>query len=92
MPTFDELPRSTQIRRIRRLAEAFLNGYRKVRPLSLEHEQYLGIFIASRIMGHTLWLAAHIGEPAFGPKAALRVAYQVNILKDFLKRSSFQTF
>jgi Ser/Thr protein kinase RdoA (MazF antagonist) len=73
------------------LRATFLKGYRKVRPLSLEHEKYIDKFIAARIMGHSLWLAAHIGEPAFGPKAALHVAYQVNILKDFLKRSYFQT-
>jgi hypothetical protein len=77
MQTFDELPRSTQIRRIRRLADVALTAY------DLE---------VIRIMGHTLWLAAHIGEPAFGAKAALRVAYQVTLLKDLLKRSCFQTF
>jgi Ser/Thr protein kinase RdoA (MazF antagonist) len=64
---------------------AFLDGYRQVRPLPVEHEQFIETFIAARIMGYTLWLAAHIGEPAFGAKAAVRVAYQVGILENFLK-------
>jgi Ser/Thr protein kinase RdoA (MazF antagonist) len=74
------------------LRAAFLKGYRKMRPLPLVDEQYIEIFTAARIMGHTLWLAAHIGEPAFGPKAALRVEYQIDMLRNFLIRSSFQTF
>jgi len=32
-----------------------------------------------------MWLAAHIGEPAFGDKAAVRVTYEVGILENFLK-------
>lgn len=68
------------------LRAAFLKGYRTARPLSFEHEKYIEIFTAARIMGHTLWLAAHIGEPAFGTKAALRVNSQVGMLRDFLKR------
>lgn len=68
------------------LRAAFLRGYREVRQLSLEHEKYIEIFTSARIMGHTLWLAAHIGEPAFGPKAAVRVTNQVGVLRDFLKR------
>ena len=64
---------------------AFLDGYRRVRPLPVEHEQFIETFTAARIMGHTLWLAAHIGEPAFGDKAAVRVASQLRILEDFLK-------
>lgn len=70
----------------RALRAAFFRGYREVRPLPLEHEKYIEIFIAARIMGHTLWLAAHIGEPAFGEKAALRVTNQTGVLRDFLKR------
>ena len=64
---------------------AFLDGYRQMRPLCVEHEQFIEIFTAARIMGYTMWLAAHIGEPAFGAKAAVRVTYQVGILENFLK-------
>ncbi len=68
------------------LRAAFLKGYRRVRPLPIEHERYIETFTAARIMGHTLWLAAHIGEPAFGIAAPGRVAYQVGVLRDFLSR------
>ena len=65
---------------------AFLDGYRQMRSLPVEYEDFIEIFTAARIMGHTLWVAAHIGEPAFGAKAAIRVAQQVEMLADFLKR------
>ena len=65
---------------------AFLDGYRQVRPLAAEYEDFIEIFTAARIMGHTLWVAAHIDEPAFGAKAAIRVSQQVEMLADFLKR------
>lgn len=68
------------------LRTAFLKGYRQVRPLSLEQEACIDIFVAARIFGHTQWLAAHIGEPAFGNKAAVRVAQQLGVLRDWLNR------
>ena len=66
------------------LRTAFLRGYRKVRPLAIEQEACIDTFVAARIFGHTQWLAAHIGEPAFGDKAAVRVAQQLDVLRNWL--------
>ena len=68
------------------LRTAFLRGYRKVRPLAIEQEACIDTFVAARIFGHTQWLAAHIGEPAFGDKAAVRVAQQLDVLRSWLKQ------
>lgn len=66
------------------LRAAFLRGYRRVQPLSAEQEACIDTFIAARIFGHTQWVAAHIGEPAFGDKAGIRVAQQVSVLRNWL--------
>jgi Ser/Thr protein kinase RdoA (MazF antagonist) len=66
------------------LRAAFLRGYRRVRPLPVEQEACIDTFIAARIFGHTQWVAAHIGEPAFGEKAAIRVAQQLGVLRRWL--------
>lgn len=66
------------------LRAAFLQGYRRVRPLAGEQEACIDTFIAARIFGHTQWVAAHIGEPAFGDKAIIRVAQQLDVLRKWL--------
>jgi|SRR5579859_7772320 len=66
------------------LRAAFLRGYRRVRPLPVEQEACIDTFIAARIFGHTQWVAAHIGEPAFGDKAVIRVAQQLDVLRKWL--------
>ena len=63
---------------------AFLHGYRRVRALPVEQESCIDTFIAARIFGHTQWVAAHIGEPAFGEKTAIRVAQQIEVLRKWL--------
>ena len=68
------------------LRTAFLQGYRRLRPLPDEQESCIDTFIAARILGHTQWVAAHIGEPAFGEKAAIRVRQQLNVLRSWLAR------
>ncbi len=65
--------------------KAFLRGYRQVRELPVEYEQYIDKFIAARVMGHSLWIAAHIGKPAFGAKAVMRVARQLEWLRNTLE-------
>ena len=62
------------------LRQAFLQGYRSVRPLSPEHEGLIDTFIAARLMGHILWLAAHVDEPAYGARATRRIAYETGEL------------
>ena len=66
------------------LRAAFLQGYRRLRPLPVEQEACIDTFIAARIFGHTQWVAAHVGEPAFGEKAAIRVAQQIEVLRNWL--------
>lgn len=66
------------------LRAAFLRGYRRVRPLPVEQETCIDTFIAARIFGHTQWVAAHIGEPAFGEKAVIRVRQQVDVLRSYI--------
>ena len=66
------------------LRAAFLRGYRRVRPLPTEQEACIDTFIAARIFGHTQWVAAHIGEPAFGEKAVIRVAQQIDVLRSYI--------
>jgi Ser/Thr protein kinase RdoA (MazF antagonist) len=66
------------------LRTAFLQGYKQVRPLPVEQEDCIDTFVVARIFGHTQWLAAHIGEPAFGNRAAVRVAQQLDELRNWL--------
>lgn len=65
------------------LRAAFLRGYRRVRSLPAEQEACIDTFIAARIFGHTQWIAAHIGEPAFGNKAIIRVRQQLDVLRNY---------
>lgn len=66
------------------LRKAFLQGYRQVRWLSVEHEALIDTFIAARLMGHILWLSAHVPEPAYGERALRRIAYELGELRTFL--------
>ena len=68
------------------LRQAFLQGYRRVRPLSVSHEALLDTFIAARLMCHVLWLAAHVDEPSYGLRAVRRIEYEIGELKGFLDR------
>lgn len=70
------------------LRQAFLKGYRDVRPLSTEHEALIDTFIAARLMGHVLWLAAHVDEPAYGERARRRIAYETGELRGLLGKSN----
>ncbi len=70
------------------LRQAFLRGYRQVRPFSVSHEALIDTFIAARLMCHVLWLAAHLDEPSYGMRAARRIQYELGELKAFLSRSS----
>lgn len=66
------------------LRQAFLQGYRQVRPFAAHHEALIEIFVAARLMGHVLWLSAHLDEPAYGARASRRIAYEVGELQKFL--------
>jgi len=66
------------------LRQAFLEGYRRVRPLSVSHEALIDTFIAGRLMCHVLWLAAHVDEPSYGMRAIRRIENELGELKSFL--------
>ena len=68
----------------RALRQAFLEGYRRVRPFSVSHEALIDTFIAARLMCHVLWLAAHVDEPSYGLRAIRRIEYELGELKGFL--------
>ncbi|MDQ6660891.1 MAG: phosphotransferase [Chloroflexota bacterium] len=68
------------------LRQAFLKGYRQVRPFSGDHEALIDTFIAGRLMCHVLWLAAHLDEPSYEVRAARRIQYELGELKAFLAR------
>jgi Ser/Thr protein kinase RdoA (MazF antagonist) len=70
------------------LRQAFLTGYRRVRPLSEEHEALIDTFIGGRLMCHILWLAAHVEEPAYGQRASRRIALEIREIKALLHTRS----
>jgi len=71
------------------LRQAFLDGYRRVRPLAAHHEALIDTFIAGRLMGHVLWLAAHVDEPSYGARAVRRITYELGELQSFVDRGFF---
>ncbi len=55
------------------LRAGLLRGYRTVRPLPPEHERYVEVFSALRVLKLTLWFLEQRGHPAFaGWKADVR--------------------
>lgn len=67
------------------LRQAFLKGYRRVRPLSKEHEALIDVFISGRLMCHVLWLAAHVKEPSYGQRSMRRIALEIGEMKALLR-------
>lgn len=64
------------------LRQAFLRGYRRVRPLSSEHEALIDTFIGGRLMCHVLWHAAHVKEPSYGERSLRRIALEIGEIKE----------
>jgi Ser/Thr protein kinase RdoA (MazF antagonist) len=71
------------------LRQAFLKGYRQVQPLSADNEAAIDTFIAARLMGHILWLAAHVNEPSYGLRSMRRIEMELGALKRFLAHNQF---
>lgn len=63
---------------------AFLRGYRRFRPLSAKLEATIPIFMAGRLLGHTLRLASDLRELAAGRQASIRIERQIASLNNFL--------
>ncbi len=66
------------------LQEAFLAGYRSIRPLRNDHVALLDHFTAARLITRLLWLAGHSAEPQFGPRALERARRDVLELEAIL--------
>ncbi|HKP53790.1 MAG TPA: phosphotransferase [Chloroflexia bacterium] len=68
------------------LRAGFFRGYRRVRPLSAEHEALVDILRAARLLGHSLWLAALSEKPAVGPRMLVRAESQLDYLRRFMEQ------
>lgn len=66
------------------LREAYLAGYRSVRPLPPEHEKYLNTFTALRQMQILLWVLESRQHPAFRQDWAAWAAHDVKKLEKYL--------
>jgi Ser/Thr protein kinase RdoA (MazF antagonist) len=69
------------------LREAYLAGYRSVRPLPLEHENYLGTFTALRQMQILMWVLESRQHPAFRQNWAAWAAHDLQKLEKYLANS-----
>jgi Ser/Thr protein kinase RdoA (MazF antagonist) len=68
------------------LRKSFLEGYRSVRDLSPEHEQYLDTFIALRDLQLMTWKIEMRTHPAFRTGWAASVREMLQDIKDFVER------
>lgn len=69
------------------LREAYLAGYRSVRPLPGGHEQYLETFIALRRMQILMWVLESREHPAFRKDWDAWAQYDLNKLEEYLVAS-----
>jgi Ser/Thr protein kinase RdoA (MazF antagonist) len=63
------------------LREGFLAGYRRVRPLSFEHEQYLDTFMDLRDLQMIIWAIEMRDHPSFRDRWAAEVKEVLDDLK-----------
>ncbi len=66
------------------LADAFLSGYRRVRPLSPEHEALIEAFIGARLMTFVLVLVGYAEKALRSGDPAKQIERQFDILRQFL--------
>jgi Ser/Thr protein kinase RdoA (MazF antagonist) len=70
------------------LRAALLAGYRRVRPLSAEHEAHLDAFIALRVVQDALWILEWRQHPALGTDWAAQARGVLATLAAFLATGS----
>jgi Ser/Thr protein kinase RdoA (MazF antagonist) len=70
------------------LRAGLLTGYRRVRPLSVEHEAYLDTFIALRQLQDALWVLEQREHPAIGEDWAAEGRQRLVRLQTFLAAGS----
>jgi len=68
----------------RRLRQAFLDGYRSVRCLPREHEQFIDLLIAARHATSCLWVVGNRRNGGLGPDMAEHIAYRMGEVRQYL--------
>lgn len=68
------------------LRESFLAGYRSIRPLSLEHERYLDIFMDLRDLQMMIWAIEMRNHPAFRDRWEAEVKEVLDYIKEVVER------
>jgi Ser/Thr protein kinase RdoA (MazF antagonist) len=68
------------------LQERFLAGYRSIRPLSVEHEQYLATFMDLRDLQMMLWAIEMRNHPAFRASWEAEVRETLNYIKEVVEQ------
>ncbi|MBT5873596.1 MAG: phosphotransferase [Candidatus Latescibacteria bacterium] len=67
------------------LRKACLSGYRSVRHLPAQHEQYLDTLIAARHLISCVWLAGHLDNPDLRQNASSIIAYRISEMCDLIE-------
>jgi Ser/Thr protein kinase RdoA (MazF antagonist) len=65
------------------LRQAFLTGYRRSRPLSMEQEKHLGTFMALRTLQDLLWVIEQRDQPAFRDRWQAQTADSMQALRNY---------
>jgi len=68
------------------LREAFLAGYRKSHPLSMEHEGYLVTFMALRTLQDMLWDMEERDQPVFRDRWQVEMMSRLQELREFVSQ------
>jgi Ser/Thr protein kinase RdoA (MazF antagonist) len=68
------------------LRESFLAGYRSIRPLPSEHEQYLGTFYDLRDLQMMIWAIEMRNHPAFRDRWASEVKETLKYIKEVVEQ------
>ncbi len=90
MQPFDELPRPVQLRRMGLLARSALGAFALGDAQLTPVQHFLNTTFRVDVLARKERIAAHIGKPAFGAKAAIRVAQQLEWLKDLFIEAAFR--
>ncbi|MDQ2996734.1 MAG: phosphotransferase [Chloroflexota bacterium] len=68
------------------LREGFLAGYRSIRPLSTEHEQYIDTFFDLRDLQMMIWSIEMRNHPAFRDRWVAEVQETMKYIKEVVER------
>jgi Ser/Thr protein kinase RdoA (MazF antagonist) len=68
------------------LRESFLAGYRSIRPLSTEHEEYVDTFFDLRDLQIMIWAIEMRNHPAFRDRWVANVKETLKYIKEVVER------